>query len=149
MMIVLLSMMLLIFVIDDLYDKGLLLDKVCVCSFNVLLNVQNVDVYVVVLGIDIMMVSLMMVGVVYQNVVLVMIQDLVYLNGGIYQVVVMMVGSKLLIFKIVLVNIGNNVDWLLLMILLGGVGDVMLNDIYVFVVQGNDVDMFVQEFGLQ
>lgn len=46
----------------------------------------------------------------------------------------MMVGSKLLIFKIVLVNIGNNVDWLLLMILLGGVGDVMLNDIYVFVV---------------
>lgn len=57
--------------IDDLYNKLILLDKVCVCIFNVLYNVFNVDVYVIVLNVDFFVIVLIMSGVVYGGVVLV------------------------------------------------------------------------------
>lgn len=125
--------------IDDPFDKGLLSNSARVRSFNASANSQNLDIYIVAPGTDISTVSPTFAGVAFKNAVPASGQDSVYLNGGTYQAVATVAGTKTPIFQSASFSLNNNADWLITSVPTAGtLSQLAPNQIDLLVAQGGN-----------
>ncbi|MDR5830841.1 DUF4397 domain-containing protein [Caballeronia sp. LP006] len=126
-------------VIDDPFDKGLLSNSARVRGFNASANAQTLDLYLVAPGTNIATVNPTMAGVGFKNAVPATTQDSLYLNGGTYQLVATLPGSKTPVYASASFNLSNNADWLVTTLPSGNaLSQVIPNKIRVLVAQGGN-----------
>jgi hypothetical protein len=140
----------LIAVIDDPFNKRLLSDKARVRAFNASLNATNVDIYIVPTNtkLETSPVSATLTGAAYQSASPPSGQDSAYLNGGTYDVIVTIAGTRTPIFQAP-IALDNNADWLIVTIPSGDPATVGANRIRLLVAQGNEADTSAVELTSQ
>jgi hypothetical protein len=108
--------------IDDPFDKGLLSNSARVRGFNASANATNLDLYLVqASATNIANVSPTMSSVAFKNAVPASGQDSIYVSGGQYVLIATAAGSKTPIFQSQSFSLGNNADWLVTSVPIGGV----------------------------
>lgn len=125
--------------IDDPFDKGLLSNSARVRSFNASVNAPNVDIYLVAPGTDISGVSPTLAGAAFGNPVPASGQDSIYLSGGTYEAVVTASGSKTPVYQSASFSLGNNADWLITTVPIGGtLSQLLPGQIHLLIAQGGN-----------
>jgi Domain of unknown function (DUF4397) len=126
--------------IDDPFDKGLLSNSARVRGFNASANATNLDLYLVqATSTDISAVSPTMAGVAFKNAVPASGQDSVYVSGGQYVLIATVAGTKTPIYQSPSFSLGNNADWLVTSVPIGGVLTQLLpGQIHLLIVQNGN-----------
>jgi hypothetical protein len=125
--------------IDDPFDKGLLSSSARVRAFNATVNAQNIDIYIVPQGTNVTTVGPTIASVAFKNAVPASGQDSIYINGGTYVLIATTANTKTVIFQSSPFQLGNNADWLITSVPIGGVLSQLLpNQMHMLVAQGGN-----------
>jgi hypothetical protein len=128
--------------IDDPFDKGLLSNSARVRAFNASANATNLDMYLVqASATDITNATPTMANVGFNAAVPASGSDSLYVSGGQYVLIATVAGSKTPIFQSASFQLGNNADWIVTSVPIGGtLSQLLPGQIHLLIVQNGNTN---------